>query len=137
MAQVGSPVVFSFGTAAGVSATQFTGKILIQSLDHSPTADEEQTRDGTGKLVARNFYNPGDKLGLEYIVTDTTLSAAKGYSCPTPGVFINITQCDDVSGVSKANWVVVSEPKQALSNTGAKRVTLQLEAHAGITTYPS
>lgn len=131
---LGVPISFGFSGTDGIAATPFTGKIILQSAEYSDTADEEQVRDAAGALCNRNFYNPGSKAQLEYIVTGATIAAARtNTALQAPGTIISITACADIPALVKTNWIVVGEPKVSGSNTSGKRVTLNLEAHAGIT----
>lgn len=132
---LGSAVNFGFtGTDGIAESTILTGKIILQSADYSAGADEEQIRSAVGDVVTRSFYNAHNKATLEYVATGASKSAAQTNSTiPTPGTILSITACASIPGLVKTNWVVVGEPKVSLSNTTAARVSLNLEAHAGVT----
>lgn len=136
---IGKPVSFAFSNIEGVSeATYLTGKIILQSADFEDTADEEQVRSGTGALVSRNFYNLGYKANLEYIPTGSTLAGVTAnVALPAIGTILNITASPDIPSLIKTNWCVVPGGKIAGSNTSAKKITLPIEAHAGITVAAS
>lgn len=136
--QLGTPVNFGFeGTSGGLTETTttvLTGKFILQSGDVSRGADEEQVKDGGGNLVNRSFYNPHKKASLEYVVTGASIAASRTNSvAPTPGSIVNISACADLPDLVDTHWIVVGEPKISGSNTTAKRISLSLESHAGIT----
>lgn len=138
MAILGTAVNFGFaGTSNGLTETTTTvlnGKFLLQSVDVSKAADEEQVRDSSGALVSRNFYNAHSKATLEYIVKGASLTAARSNSTvPAAGTLINISACADMPDLVSTHWVVTSEPKISGSNTSGKRVTLALESHDNVT----
>lgn len=136
---VGKPVSFGFSGTDGIAeATYFTGKIILQSIEQEYTSDEEQIRSAAGALVTRSFYNPGDKATLEYIPTASTLAGVTAnVSAPAVGTIVNITACADMPTLIKSNWVVVPGAKISGSNTAAKKISLPLEAHAGVTAVAS
>lgn len=130
----GVAVNFGFATAHGTVATAFTGKMALQSLDYEETADEEQVKGAYGALVNRSFYNPGYKATLEYVPTGATVAAAiTNTTLPTIGSIVNITACAEMPALVKSNWIVVPGGRITGSNTAAKRITLNLESHAGVT----
>jgi hypothetical protein len=136
---LGKPVSFGFSGTDGIAeTTYFTGKIILQSADHEYTSDEEQVRNAAGNLATRSFYNPGDKASLEYIPTGSNLAGVTAnVNAPAVGTIVNITACADMPTLIKTNWVVIPGAKVNGSNVGIKRITLPLEAHAGITVAAS
>lgn len=135
MAILGTAVNFGFtGTDGIAEATILTGKILLQSIEYSKAADEEQAKSAVGALVSRNFYNAYEKATLEYeIGTDTLSNARTASTVPAPGTILDITACADLPDLIASNWVVVGEPKISGTASGPKRVTINLEQHAGVT----
>lgn len=131
----GVAVNFGFtGTDGIAESTILTGKMQLQSADYEATGDEEQVRDSDGDLVNRSFYNLGFKASLEYIPSGTDLSGAQtNTALPAVGAVLSITACASLAALVKSNWVVVPGGKITGSNTTAKRITLPLESHAGIT----
>ena len=131
----GVAVNFGFtGTDGIAESTTLTGKMQLQSVDYEETSDEEQVRDATGALTNRSFYNPGYRATLEYIPSGSSLAnAITATALPTIGSVISITACPNMPGLIKTNWVVMPGGKITGSNTNAKRITLNLESHAGIT----
>ncbi len=129
----GKAVNFAYTGTDGIAATLLTGKMQLQSTDLSATADDDNTRDSTGAFVNRTFYNPGFKATLEYIPSGTAAAdAITNTALSTIGTIISITACANVPDLIKTNWVIVAF-KITGSNTTAKKVTMDLEAHAGIT----
>lgn len=131
---LGLPVNFGFTGTDGIAATEFTGKIILQNVDYSEEYDEEQVKTAVGTLATRHFYNESQKATLEYIITGATVAAARTNSAlPAVGTIVNITTCADLPAMVKTNWIVMPGGKIGGSNTSGKRVSLNLEAHPGIT----
>ena len=139
---MGAAVSFGFaGTTNGLTETTttvLTGKFLLQSIQTAYGADKEEVRDNTGEIVAVSFSNAHSTAALEYVVADTVVAyslatARTDSAVPDIGSLINITACLDMPDLVETNWVVVGEPKVGGSNGSAKRVTLNLESHAGVT----
>ncbi len=129
----GKSVNFAYTGTDGIAATLLTGKMQLQSTDLSNSTDEEQIKDSLGALVNRTFYNPGFKATLEYIPSGAAASDAITNTALTAiGTIVSITACANVPDLIKTNWIVLGF-KISGSNTTAKKVTLELEAHSGIT----
>ncbi len=130
----GKAVNFGFTGTDGIAATLFTGKIQLQNADLAASTDQEEVRDSVGAFVNRTFYNPGFKATLTYIPSGTAASdAITNTVLSVIGTIISITACANIPDLIKTNWVILG-CKISGSNTKAKEVTLDLEAHAGITT---
>ena len=136
---LGAAVNFGFtGTDGIAESTILTGKIILQSADIELASDEEQVRDAAGVLASRAFYNPSSKATLEYIPTGASISASlTNTTLPAIGSILSITACANIPSLVKTNWVVVPGGKISGSNTSAKKITINLEAHAGITAAAS
>lgn len=137
--QLGKPVSFAFSGTDGIAeATYLTGKIILQSADHENASDKEEIRNAAGNVVTESFYNPSDKANLEYIPTATTLAGVTAnVSLPSVPSILNITACADMPTLIKSNWVYKGGGKISGSNTGAKKITLPLEALSNITAVAS
>jgi hypothetical protein len=136
--QLGAAVNFGFAGTDGIASSLLTGKMFLQSSDYSKSADEEQVRDGEGALVNRTFYNPGEKASLEYVPKGSTkANAISNTTIPDVGTLVVITACENLPALVKTNWVVVGEPKITKGSNNAAKITLALEAHAGITAAAS
>lgn len=130
----GAAVNFGFTGTDGIAESNLTGKMQLQSADYESTADEEQIRDADGDLVNRTFYNLGFKATLEYIPSGADIATAvTNTALIAVGTVINITACASLPALVASSWVVVPGGKITGSNTSAKRITLPLEKHAGIT----
>lgn len=132
----GKAVNFAFTGTDGIAdanATYLTGKMQLQELDHELMSDEEQVRTAAGALVNRSFYNPGDRANLKYIPSGAAAAdAIANTTLPPIGTVLSITACASEPSMVKTNWVVI-KPKLVKSNTKATEISLELEAHAGIT----
>ncbi len=135
----GVAVNFGFtGTDGIAESTILTGKMQLQEADLENTSDEEQVRDALGALTNRSFYNPGFKASLRYVPSGAAVSnAVTNTTIPVQGTILSITACASMPDLVKTNWVVVGGVKVSGSNTKAKEVSLNLEAHAGITAVAS
>lgn len=137
--QSGAFVVFGFTGTDGIAATGLTGNILLQSHSFEHTHDEVQIKGATGNLVTRVLYNEGSKATLEVIATGSSVAnarTAKTTLLALKDTIINITACADAPELVLSNWLVVGTSASG-SNTDAHKVTLNLEAHAGITSSPA
>jgi hypothetical protein len=131
--QSGKVVNFGFTGTDGIAATALTGKLLLQSADFEPAAEEQQIKDAVGALATRVFYNPSYKATLEYIPTGADVATAiTNTAALTIGGLVNITACTSMPDLVKSNWIVTSF-KASGSNAEAKKITLGLESHSGIT----
>jgi hypothetical protein len=132
--QLGAAVSFGFTGTDGIAASQLTGKIILQSADLSKAADVEEIRDADGDVVNRTFYNQSQEASLEFIPTGGSMATARtNGALLEPGAIVNITACADIPELVATNWIVDTGGRISGSNTGAKRVTLPLKRHAGVT----
>jgi hypothetical protein len=113
----GTPVVFAFTTAAGITITGMSG-ILLQSKDHAKEADRDVVRDGTGSRVQSSHYDFRDTATLRVKVTGSSLSDAKVQtSLKAPGTLLVVTACADDPDMVATNWEVQSGTKLIQTNT--------------------
>ncbi len=132
---LGKPVSFAFSGTDGIAETTYlTGKIILQSADHENGAEKEVIKSAAGVTVTKSFSDPVDKTTLEYFCTATTLAGVTANVAlpPVPSI-LNITACADMPSLVKSNWVYEGGGKITGSNTGAKKITLPLEAMGSIT----
>jgi hypothetical protein len=136
---LGKAVSFAFSGTDGIAETTYlTGKMILQSADHENSADKEEIRNAAGTTVTESFYNPMDKANLEYIPTASTLAGVTAnVALPSVPSILNITACADMPTLIKTNWVYKGGGKITGSNTGAKKISLPLEALASITAVAS
>lgn len=133
---LGTPVNFALSGTDGLGTDMIeAGGFLLQSIDYSKASDEEQIKSAAGALVSRNFFNPYTKVTLEYTPADDTdiAGAISNTTLPDIGDLVDITACDSIPALVASNWIVVGEPTIRATNGDSKRITVQLEAHAGIT----
>lgn len=129
----GTPVVFAFTTAAGITITNLPG-ILLQSKDHAKEAERELTRDGTGSRVQSTHYDFRDTASIRYKVSGTSLADAKvNTAIVAPGTLLVITACADDPAMVATNWEVQSGGKLMQTNTSHAEMEVPLEKSAGIT----
>jgi cell division GTPase FtsZ len=129
--QLGTAVNFGFVGVNGI--TGLTTGYMLQNVDHTKQADVEEVRDPDGDVVSRVFHNANETATLECVVTGSSLSAAlSNTALNAAGAIVSITACPNVPELVQTNWVVETS-RLSGSNTTAKRVTLELRRHAGIT----
>ena len=130
---LGAAVNFGFTGTDGIASSILTGKIFLQSAEHSKAADEEQIKNGVGDLVTRSFYGLRERATIEFISTGATITVARTNSIgQTLGTIVSITACADLPGLVYSYWIVVGSSVNG-SNTTAKTVTLNLEKIAAVT----
>jgi hypothetical protein len=136
--QYGTAVNFGFPTTAnGITITGVSGT-LLQSADHTKQADVFEVRDADGDIVNRTFYNQSDEATLEYIVTGTGLAdAITNTALQTPGSLLVITACANMPSLVATTWQVEPGHKLSGSNMDAKKITVPLKKHAGVTATAS
>ena len=138
--QSGSKVVFGYTGTDGIAATGLTGTMLLQSHDFESASEEKQIMSAAGDLATRIFHNAHLRATLEVIPTSATDVAGARTSKATllalKRTILSITACADAPELIATNWLVTSA-KAAGSNVGEHKVTLSLEAHAGITATPA
>lgn len=132
---LGTAVNFGFQGTNGITGLA-TG-YLLQNVDHTKQADVEEIRDADGDVNSRVFYNANEQATLEVVVTGTNLAASlTNTTLQAAGTIISITACTSAQDLVQTNWVVESS-RLSGSNTNAKRVTLELRRHAGVTAAAS
>lgn len=133
----GTPVNFGYsGANNGITITNLSGKMLLQSADHSKTADVESARGGQGDILTRGWYDIHDEATLEWIISDATnVAGALTNTTLTgvnPGDFIVVTACANDPGLA-GTWEVQSGSKIVGSNTTFKKLSCSLHKRAGVT----
>lgn len=133
----GTPVNFGFTGTNGIAGIG-TG-MLLQSAEFTKNADIEQIRDADGDVISEVYYNLSEEASLECIVTDATniAGAITNTAVSNPGTIVNITACASMTSLVQSNWIVQPGAKISGSNTTAKRVTIPLRRHAGVTAVAS
>ena len=103
----GTPVNFSFQTAAGITITGFSG-ILLQSADFSKVTTRTLVKDGDGQRTSSIHSDPVNELTLRWKVSGSSLSAAiTNTTITAPGNFIIVTGCAGMPDAI-ATWEVIS-----------------------------
>lgn len=136
----GTPINFGFTTeTGGFTATNLSGKGLLQSAELSEEGDVEEVRDADGDLAAEAHYNRGQRAVLEIIIIDATNIANAINNCALgtnfiKGAFFPITACTsmpELIDTSGAKWRIM-EARCVKGNTNAARLNVTLVKHAGI-----
>lgn len=141
----GTPVNFSFQSAAGItmtgdpgtndgtSATAMAG-ILLQSATERKQSNRMLVKDGSGDRVSSVHHDRFNSATLKWKVSGTSLAAAlTNTTLSQPGNFIKITACATMPDlVSPTNvWEIVSCDITG-ANEEVKEITYELEYAAGI-----
>lgn len=137
--QTGVFVNFAFTGTDGIAATGLTGNGLFQSYDFEYAPEEYQVKSAAGALATRVFPEIPKKATIEWIPgKDSVANAVTAHSTIVAlfHTILNITACASAPELIVSNWLVVGV-KPSGSNTDAKKITLTLEAHAGITAAPA
>ena len=129
----GTPVVFSYTTAAGVTITGFTG-YLLQSATLKNEADEYKVKSGQGKTVTRIVEDPVKRMDLSFEISGVDRATAiTNAALPALNTFAPITACAELPEVVSNFWIVESVDKPT-SNTGTMKVNMTLGLYPEITT---
>lgn len=130
------------GTTGGLAATitSLTNaalKATLQSGDYSNEATRGLVGNEVGDRMASFWTDPYAKASLKFVITGTGLADVIAQTAVveaiTPGMFLNISACQQEPGFIASNWEVVGSPKISGTNKTAKEWTVELEKAANIT----
>lgn len=128
----GTPVVFSYTTAAGATITGFTGW-LMQSAKLKNDADEYKVKSGQGVTVTRIIEDSVKRMDLSFEISGVDRATAITNSAlPALNTFAPITACAEIPEAVSAYWIVESVDKDT-SNTGTIKVNMTLALYPSIT----
>ena len=128
----GTPVNFSFQSAAGITITGIAG-ILLQSASYKKNSNRTLVKAGEGDRVSSIHNDRFLSATLKWKVSGTSLALALA-NCvhPTPGAFFVITACVTMPElVGAGNWEVISGEVSG-SNEDVKEISLEIENATGI-----
>lgn len=129
----GTPVIFSFTTAAGVTITGLTGW-LAQTIDMELTGDEYMVKDGRGKDVTEIMENFKTKSTLNFQMSGTDRATAiTNAALPALNTFIAITTCAEFPELVSNYWMVKAA-KRSGGNTKTMEADLTISLNPNITT---
>lgn len=127
------------GTPGGITFNDagISPKLILQSADDAGEAENVEVMDEAGNLTASGWLNPQRKCTLEFVITGSggADAVAQTQLCENiaPGDILAITACNQLPGLVKTNWEVLTGPKVAGSNKDAKKFTCNVRFSAGIT----
>lgn len=129
----GTPVNFSFQSAAGITVTELTG-VLLQNASYKKNSNRTLVKGGDGDRVTSIHNDRFNSATLKWVVSGTSLALAiTNTTLQQPGNFVTITACasmpDLVSPTLK--WEVITGEVSG-ANDGVKEISLDIEYAAGI-----
>lgn len=132
----GVPLNFAFLGSNGITISNLSGQMELQSAEVTAVAENDVVRNAAGDKMTRAWYDRHQQASLESVIIGAGLAAAIANSTVNnylPGSFVLITQCDSMPDLVGKAWEVQSGGKISGSNTSAKKLTLPLEYNPNIT----
>lgn len=129
----GTPVNFSFASAAGITITEISG-ILLQSASHKENSNRTLVKSGEGDRVTSVHNDRYNSATLRWVVSGTNLAAAiTNTTLQNPGNFVTITACATMPDIVSASnkWEVITGEVSG-SNDGVKEISMEIEYCANI-----
>lgn len=129
----GTPVNFTFQSAAGITITEISG-ILLQHADYKKNSTRVLVKSGTGDRVTSAHSDFMTSATLRWVVTGANLAATlTNTTLVAVGSFVTITACATLPDIVSASnkWEVISGQVNG-ENDGVKEITLEIEYAAGI-----
>lgn len=129
LTQNGTPVNFTFQSAAGITITEQAG-ILLQSASYKKNANRTLVKDGNGDRTSSLLNDKFNSATLEWVIKGTSLSdALTNTALLAPGSFVTITACATLPEIVSASnkWEVLSGNEVKGTNENAKTVTMEIE----------
>jgi hypothetical protein len=139
----GTPVNFSFASAAGATLTgsaddgttfSSIAGILMQRADEKKQSNRTLVKDGLGDRTTSIHNDRVNAASLTWVVSGSNLAAAiTNSTLSRPGNFIRITACATMPDLAHATnlWEIISCNLTG-SNDSVKEITYELEYSAGI-----
>lgn len=118
--QKGVKVQFS---VSGSSVTEL-GTFLLQSRDHTKSADKEEVRDGSGDVSSVVWYGHKEEATFVYVPSGTGSGTNLAVSLPDIGTDATVVDSNGYNPIT-GSWSVDDISTQG-SNTGALRATAKL-----------
>lgn len=129
----GTPINFSFQSAAGMTITEVAG-ILLQSASYKKNSNRTLVKDGNGDRTTSAHNDRFNSATIEWVVKGTGLAdAITNTTLQQPGNFVTITACSTMPDIVSASnkWEVITGECKG-TNDGAKMITLEIEYAANI-----
>jgi hypothetical protein len=129
----GTPVNFSFQSAAGITITEISG-ILLQNASYKKNSNRTMVKSGEGDRVTSVHNDRFNSATLRWVVSGTNLAGAITNTTLTqPGNFVTITACATMPDIVHASnkWEVITGEVTG-SNDGVKEISMEIEYAAGI-----
>ena len=123
----GTPVNFTFQSAAGITITQISG-ILLQSASYQKPTKRTLVQDGNGNRTTSAHTDPITSAKLKWKVSGTGLAnAITNTTLQARGNFVTITACASMPELVSANgWEVVGGEVSG-TNEDVKEISLEIE----------
>ena len=129
----GTPVVFSLGSAAGVTNTGLSGN-LTQSISLEKQTKRTIVNDGNGNRTTSVHSDPIKVVSLEYKVGGTGIAnAILNTTLVAPGTFITITAAPNMPELVSSNGWEVLKPRLKEGNEEVATITMDIEQAPNIT----
>lgn len=129
----GTPVNFSFQSAAGITITELSG-ILLQRASYKKQSTRTLVKGGDGERVTSIHHDRFNSATLVYMPKGTSLSDALVNTTLTqPGGFVTITACATLPDIVSASnkWEIISCECSG-ENESPKQISYEIEYAAGI-----
>ena len=123
----GTPVNFTFQSAAGIVITGISG-ILLQSASYSPKTKRSLVMDGNGNRTTSAHTDPIVPVKLKWKVSGTGLAnAISNTTLLSPGAFVTITGCPTMPELVTASNYEVIDAELSGTNEDVKEISLDIE----------
>lgn len=129
----GTPVNFSFQSAAGITITELSG-ILLQRASYKKQSTRTLVKGGDGERVTSIHHDRVNSATLVWIPKGTSLADSLANTTLTaPGGFVTITACATLPDIVHATnkWEIISCEVSG-DNESVKQITYEIEYAAGI-----
>ena len=121
----GTPVNFTFQSAAGITITEISG-VLLQSANYKTPTKRVLVMDGNGNRTTSAHTDPIKTANLKWKVSGTGLAnAITNTTLQANGNFVNITACASMPELVARYEVIGGEVTG--SNEDVKEITLDIE----------
>ena len=128
----GTPVNFTFQSAAGIVITGISG-ILLQSASYSQKTKRSLVMDGNGSRTTSLHADQIVSAKLKWKVSGTgQANAISNTTLLSPGAFVTITACQTMPDLVSSSHYEVIDAELSGTNEDVKEISLDIELAAGI-----
>jgi hypothetical protein len=128
----GTPVNFTFQSAAGIVITGISG-ILLQSASYSPKTKRSLVMDGNGSRTTSLHADQIVSAKLKWKVSGTSLAnAISNTTLLSPGAFVTITACQTMPDLVSSSHYEVIDTELSGTNEDVEEISMDIELAAGI-----